>query len=146
MLRDIGLIRDALITYDLDAFFKEFKHLISSIPYMNREKSESYYSSLFHIAMRVAKLHPQSEVQTHTGRIDTDIEIKNFVYIFEYKFNKTVQEAFDQIEEKKYYESYVDSSKKVILVGINFIYTDRAVSTVESAIFDIEWKAEVKKI
>ena len=79
------------------------------------------------------------------GRIDTVVEMKNHIFIFEYKFNKTAQEALNQIEEKRYYAPYLNSGKQIVLIGISFNYIERAVGTREGTTFDIEWKsAEMK--
>ena len=56
--------------------------------------------------------------------------IRDRVYIIEFKFarNKRIkrvetlaQKAIQQIEEKKYYEPFLASGKKIILFGIGFL-------------------------
>ena len=80
------------------------------------------------------------------GRIDTVVEMKNHIFIFEYKFNKTAQEALNQIEEKRYYTPYMNSGKQIVLIGISFNYIERAAGITEGPTFDIEWKTEVKNV
>ena len=143
---NILYLKKALQILNFEEFFTKFENLVASIPYMNREKNEKYYSSIFHIVLKLLELSPHSEVQTHTGRIDTVVEMKNHIFIFEYKFNKTAQEALNQIEEKRYYAPYLNSGKQIILIGISFNYIERAAGTTEGPTFDIEWKTEIKKI
>ena len=135
-------LKDALLSLNFEKFFAIFENLVSSISYMNREKNEKYYSSIFHIVLKLLELSTHSEVQTHTGRIDTIVEIKNQIFIFEYKFNKTAQDALNQIEEKRYYAPYLDNKKQIILIGISFNYIERKRGIKKGPTFDIECKTE----
>jgi hypothetical protein len=40
------------------------------------------------------------EVATNVGRIDAVLDAGEHIYIFEFKFEKTADEALDQIERK----------------------------------------------
>ena len=99
-----------------------------------------------HIIFKLLEVPTYSEVQTHTGRIDTVVEMKDHIFIFEYKFNKTAQEALNQKEEKRYYAPYLNSGKQIVLIGISFNYIEREAGTTEGPTFHIEWKTEMKKI
>ena len=70
------------------------------------------------------------EKETSKGRIDAVLELPDKVYILEFKFatNKRVKKvqtlakkAIQQIDNQKYFEPYVASGKKVILLGIGFL-------------------------
>ncbi len=43
-----------------------------------------------------------------------------FIYIFEFKLDKSAEAAIVQIKEKEYYQKYLLEKKEVILVGVNF--------------------------
>ncbi len=58
--------------------------------------------------------------ETANGRIDAVVETKDNVYIFEFKYNRSAQEAFDQILEKGYYLPYRAKGKPVYGIGLNF--------------------------
>lgn len=70
--------------------------------------------------MNLLILETQSEILTHTGRIDTVIHIQQYIYIFELKINKEAQQGLDQILNKKYYEAYSMYNKSIVLVGLSF--------------------------
>ena len=70
------------------------------------------------------------EKETDKGRIDGVIELPNHIYIVEFKFGKgkrikrvstLSQNAIKQIETNKYYEPFLTSNKKVILLGLGFL-------------------------
>ena len=143
VIQTVNRLREALLTLNFENFFILFTNLIASIPYMNREKSEKYYSSIFHIVLNLLELMPFSEVNTHTGRIDTVVQLDNFIFIFEYKFNETPKKALQQIETKKYYEGFLNSKKEIVCIGISFNYIEKKLKTNTGPTFNIEW--EVKK-
>jgi PD-(D/E)XK nuclease superfamily len=62
----------------------------------------------------------QLEIGTDKGRIDLTLITKRCIYLFELKFNQSSIVALEQIENKKYYERYLDGNKKTVLVGVSF--------------------------
>ena len=62
------------------------------------------------------RLHIKVEATTNKGRIDAIITLDDHIYLFEFKFNKTAQEALDQIHERQYYEKYLSQPKPITLV------------------------------
>ncbi|MBO7607458.1 MAG: PD-(D/E)XK nuclease domain-containing protein [Paludibacteraceae bacterium] len=54
------------------------------------------------------------------GRIDMTIETSDYVYIFEFKYNKYAAETMAQIKEKEYTQPFLSNGKKIALIGANF--------------------------
>ena len=54
------------------------------------------------------------------GYADAIIETRKFVWVFEFKFNKSAGAAIRQIREKGYADQYKGDKRPVTLVGINF--------------------------
>ena len=54
------------------------------------------------------------------GYADAIIETKKFVWVFEFKFNKSTSAAVRQIREKGYADQYNGDRRPVTLVGVNF--------------------------
>ncbi len=61
-----------------------------------------------------------SEEEIASGKIDAVYEDDKNVFIFEFKYNRSAQEAFDQILERGYARPYLGTGKKVWGVGLNF--------------------------
>ncbi len=122
----LSLLSSQLIKALEDNNITEFCHkleiLFSSIPYsiISGEK-ESYYHALLQFLFSLLSLESQSEILTNNGRIDLALETKNYIYIFEFKLNKSAQIALEQIKDKKYYHRFLDKNKKIVLIGLNFI-------------------------
>ena len=69
--------------------------------------------------MKLLGVHIKVEVGTNIGRIDGVIETESHIYIMEFKVGKA-SEALDQIKEKKYYEKYLSTPKKIKIIGVGF--------------------------
>jgi hypothetical protein len=65
-------------------------------------------------------LNCRSEVRIASGRIDTLVETKTFVYCFEFKVKGTAEEALEQIDTKEYLLPGEGSGKKLFKIGVVF--------------------------
>jgi hypothetical protein len=97
------------------------KSLFSKLPYdAYHNQQEGFYHGLLHLVFSLMGLYIQSEVHTNNGRADCIITTQNYIFVMEFKFNKSAQEAIAQIRHKKYFNPYLSSGKNIILIGINF--------------------------
>ena len=103
-----GLIYDSLFA------------LYAKIPPTWRVKDEAEAKRYFLLFMRMAGANPQPERASLRGYADAIIETKEFVWVFEFKFNKSAKAAVRQIREKGYADAYKGDRRPVTLVGINF--------------------------
>ncbi len=118
-------MRRALERKDFEEFCRAIKSLFAGIPYHLHIATEPYYHSLFHFMFDMLSMRPQSEVATSHGRADLVLETAHDIFIFEFKYDKSAQEAFDQIIRKKYYEKYMYMGKPITLVGIDMNIKDK---------------------
>ncbi|MFH0925138.1 MAG: PD-(D/E)XK nuclease domain-containing protein, partial [bacterium] len=81
---------------------------------------EAYYSSLIYTILALVGIRAEFEVQTAKGRLDAQIEFKDKVYLFEFKYDKPAKEALGQIVEMCYPDKYKGKKKEIILVGVGF--------------------------
>ncbi|HPP96126.1 MAG TPA: PD-(D/E)XK nuclease domain-containing protein, partial [Spirochaetota bacterium] len=82
--------------------------------------NEANFHTLFYVTLAAGGLPARSQVLNYSGRIDMVVEVKNKVYIFEFKCNQSAEEALSQIKQKKYQEAFIGSGREIYLVGINF--------------------------
>jgi hypothetical protein len=122
---ELGIMRQALKHKNFETFCNAIKRLFAGIPYNLHIPQEDYYHSLFHLMFDLLGMRPKSEESTSRGRSDLVLETADTVYVFEFKFDATVQEAMDQIIEKQYYAKYMHKNKIVVLVGINMRFKDK---------------------
>ncbi len=116
-------LKRAIDQNDLIKFFDILQNIFAHIPYTltTKELKERDYHTLIQFILSVLSINSQSETITNAGRIDLVLETKNYIYIFEFKLNKSAQIALEQIKNKKYYQRFLDKNKKIVLIGLNFI-------------------------
>ncbi len=137
----------------LEAAIESFRTGISKLPYewvdKGKEGAVKTAFALFFYAMNDA--HVSYESHSLNGRSDAVVETKENVYIFEFKYGKSAQEAFDQIIEKGYHLPYLNKPmqsnsqlsilnsqlKKVYGIGLNFNPVNGARGIDEAVIGDI---------
>ena len=110
----------AVGTGDADGLMGLFKSIFAGIPYQIHVKDEHYYQTVFYVICVLLKLAVQAEIATNNGRIDMVIHVGEWIFVIEFKLNKTADEAMKQIENKEYALKNRKESKRIMLLGVNF--------------------------
>ena len=105
---------------DVDSFIRLFQSIFAGIPYSIHVKDEHYYQTVFYVVCDLLKLMVQAEVCTDDGRIDMMVSAGEWIYVIEFKLNKTAEKAMTQIENKEYALKYIKENKRIMLIGVNF--------------------------
>ena len=130
-------ILEALMRSDLQRILDVMKGFFSSIPYNLHVKQEAYYHSLFFALMNLLGFAIDAEVQMSMGRIDAVLDMKDKVYIFEFKyedcapdadaetkrklFDKALKAGREQIIDRGYADKYAGSGKTVYQAAFAFL-------------------------
>jgi hypothetical protein len=133
---DYSGIRVLSMFYDgqVDKAMASIKAVFASIPYNEIVfNAENAWHASFLSMLRLMGANIIGEVTTNIGRIDAVLTTSDDIYIIEFKFNQSADKAIEQIRGNKYYESYLDSNKKIHLLGINFSTQDKNI---------VDWKCE----
>ncbi len=112
---------NALEDGNLDEAIKLFRSAVAGLPYEWLVKDEGASKVMFLNFFNVTygtKLTVERE--TANERIDAIIETKDAVYIFEFKYNRSAEDAFNQISEKGYHLPCLAKNKPVYGIGLNF--------------------------
>ena len=119
----------ALYANDLETFFTSMRVFFANIPYdISPRAPEETYQAIFCAILYFIGVGVTPEVHTNEGRIDAVMETPDYVYVMEFKRDKSASEALDQINDKKYYEKFLNSGKKIILIGVNFDSEKRTIA------------------
>jgi hypothetical protein len=113
-------IADMLDAGDIDGAMGKIKHFFENIPCDIQIEKEKYYQTIFFIIFRLIGLFIEAEARTSIGRIDAVAQTEKYVYIFEFKLNRSSAEALKQIHDREYYQKYLGSGREIILVGARF--------------------------
>jgi len=105
---------------DVEQAIEVLYQLFAHVPYQLHVKEEKFYHALFMMVCIGAGIKAQSEYSISHGRIDLILEFKKIIYVIEVKFNKTAQEALEQIEAREYHARFMGEEKTLILLGLAF--------------------------
>ena len=105
---------------DISGFMTRLESFFANTPYDLIKDTENHYQNVLFILCNLCGLYTKAEFHTSNGRVDMTIETPDYVYIFEFKYNGTAEEAMSQIKEKNYAQPFLASGKKIALIGANF--------------------------
>ncbi len=126
-------IKQALREKNLEKIFDIISTFFANIPYKLQIKYERYYQTIFYTVFMLIGLEIETEIETNVGRIDVALVLPHHIFIFEFKIDKSAQEALQQIKQNQYAQKYRLRDKPITLVGANFNSQTRTVD---------EWKSE----
>ena len=105
---------------DISSFMTRLESFFANTPYDLIKDTENHYQNVLFILCNLCGLYTKAEFHTSNGRVDMTIETPDYVYVFEFKYNGTAEEAMAQIKEKNYAQPFLASGKKIALIGANF--------------------------
>ena len=126
----ISFIRD-LRKGDIESCLERTRSFFASIPHDLENKTEKHYQTIFYLLFRLMGQYVDVEVKSAIGRADVVLKLSDAIYVFEFKFDGTPDEALAQIESKNYAIPYQSDGRRIVKIGVNF---DSATRTIG------EWK------
>ena len=128
----IGKFWDELRAGDVDAFMERLHAFFEGIPYELNSKTERHYQVIFYIVFKLLGQYVDAEVRSARGRADAVVKTTDYIYVFEFKLDGSVDEALRQIDEKGYLIPYTVQTPTSAKVGASFDKEKRNIG---------EWKA-----
>ena len=90
-------------------------------------KTEKHYQTIFYLLFRLMGQYVESEVKSSVGRADVVVQLQDVVYVFEFKYDGTPEEALAQIDSKQYAIPYRADGRRVVKIGVNFDSSTRTI-------------------
>ena len=116
---------------DIESCLERTRSFFASIPHDLENKTEKHYQTIFYLLFRLMGQYVDVEVKSAIGRADVVLKLSDAIYVFEFKFDGTPDEALAQIESKNYAIPYQSDGRRIVKIGVNF---DSATRTIG------EWK------
>ena len=106
---------------DFAEFLKSVQKWYRGIPYSitDKNQNEQLYQSLLYALLAGCGADVQAEAQTSDGRMDIVLKMPDRIYILEFKYDKSVEEAMEQMERKDYAVLFAADPRPVSIVGLN---------------------------
>ena len=86
---------------------------------------EQNFQNVIYIVFMLLGQYTMTEIHSAKGRADCIVETDDYVYIFEFKRDKSAKEALNQIEDTGYAEPYAADKRSIIKIGVNFASKER---------------------
>jgi hypothetical protein len=121
-------VKEQLVASDEQGFTQSLREIFAHIPYQLHIQQERYYHSVLLIWLKMLDFETYGEVSTDKGRIDAVWTWRNHAFVMEIKQSNDkdsdllLQEALNQIKEKRYYDRY--DGYKITLVAVAFTHKE----------------------
>ena len=99
-------------------FMERLKTLFKTIP--GEDHKEPTYRAITYLLAVLCGTPAIAEHHSYKGRSDLEVIAGRNVYVFEFKYNKSVAEAMAQIHDRDYAGRYAMDNRSVYLIGANF--------------------------
>ena len=109
----------AFLEGNLNQARKVLESFFAGVPYTIHKKSEATFQTVFYAIFRLLGFNVEAESCTNDGRIDAVVQTDDHIYLFEFKLDDD-DTALSQIKDKAYFKKYLQSSKKITMIGVNF--------------------------
>ena len=114
-----------------EQFMKRMQVLFADTDYKIVGNAELYFQNAFYIVTKLLGFYTEVERTISDGRIDMIVKTKDYIYIFEFKYDQNADIALQQIENKGYAQPFVTDGRKIVKIGVNFSREHRCID---------EWK------
>ena len=117
----------------MEDFLEALRKWYAGIPYSitSKNQNEQLYQSLLYALLAGCGADVHAEAQTSDGRMDIALRMQDAIYILEFKYDKTAEEAMEQILRKDYAVAFAADHRSVYAVGLNIDSQKRTITSYE---------------
>ena len=112
---------------NVDAFLTRLFSLMADVPYELERDMEVHVQNFCFILFKLLGYYVNAEYHTCTGRIDLIFQTDKFIYIIEFKKDRSAKAALNQIKKTGYDAPFASDLRKKYLIGINYSLKARGV-------------------
>ena len=112
-----------------EKFMSRLEAMFANQDYQLMGDTELYFHNVTSLVFKMLGFYVDVERHTSDGRMDMLVQTKDYIYIFEFKIDKSADEALKQIEEKQYAKPFESDARKLYKIGINFSSETRRIES-----------------
>ena len=112
-----------------EKFMSRLEAMFASQDYQLMGDTELYFHNVTSLVFKMLGFYVDVERHTSDGRMDMLVQTKDYIYIFEFKIDKSADEALKQIEEKQYAKPFESDARKLYKIGVNFSSETRRIDS-----------------
>ncbi len=122
---------EQLYNGNIDSALQKMQAYIASISNRLSNKNEKDFQTIFYLIFNLMGAYIKVEEDSAIGRADVVLHMPDTIYVMELKYDKSVDDALQQIDDKGYLIPYSADGKRLVKIGINFDSKKRTIG---------EWK------
>ena len=122
----VSFLQD-LMKGDIEGCLERTRSFFASIPHDLENKTEKHYQTIFYLLFRLMGQYVDVEVKSAIGRADVVLKLADAIYVFEFKYDSTPEEALAQIDSKQYAIPYQSDGRRIVKIGVNFDSATRTI-------------------
>lgn len=113
---------------DADGFLKRMESFFEDFPNEHSLRKEEDFQNIMYCIAKMMGLQTQVERHSAHGSADMVIQTESYVYVMEFKVDRSPEEAMRQLEEKGYAKPFAKDPRRLIKVGVEFSTEKRNIS------------------
>ncbi len=107
-----------LLEGEPEEFMRRIQAMVKDIPY--EQQDERLYQNLVYLLFVLIGADARMEEHTGNGRTDLVVRTPDYIYVFEFKFNRSASEALQQIRDRDYAGRHALDRRITYMIGANF--------------------------
>lgn len=115
----------------MDGALQKMQAYLASISNRLSNKNEKDFQTVFYLIFNLLGAYIKVEEDSAIGRADAVLHMPDTIYVMELKYDKSADEALQQIDDKGYLIPYSADGKRLVKVGVNYDSDERTIG---------EWK------
>ena len=115
----------------MDGALQKLQAYLASISNRLSNKNEKDFQTVFYLIFNLLGAYIKVEEDSAIGRADAVLHMPDTIYVMELKYDKSADEALQQIDDKGYLIPYSADGKRLVKVGVNYDSDKRTIG---------EWK------
>lgn len=103
-----------------ERFMTRLEAMFANQDYQLVGDAELYFHNVVSLVFKLLGFYVNVERHTSDGRMDMLVQTSDYIYLFEFKIDKSADEALAQIERKQYAKPFEHDPRKLYRIGVNF--------------------------
>ncbi len=114
-----------------EEFMVRMQSLFSDFQYdsFDLRNLEQHYQDVIFIIFKLMGFYTRTEYKTASGRIDMVVKTPDYIYVLEFKMDRSAEEALAQIDTKDYLLPFNADGRHIIKIGANFDSERRSIGS-----------------
>ena len=103
-----------------ESFLIRLQSLMADVPYEIERDLEVHVQNFCYLLFKLVGYYVHAEYHTNVGRIDLKFETDQYIYIIEFKKDRSAKAALNQIKKNDYIWPFMSDPRKKFLIGMNY--------------------------